>query len=272
MRRRDLLKGLFALPVGTSSFSQARRSLGVTPINQFELVLDGPFALVFQQNRPDRLSVFSPTEPNDLHAFFIEGQAGDSKKKHIISLNSGKGTLTASTRPPTLDPCLNPFSWHSDWNSGATDNLVELDLPVPNRISCDADTITPGQFEDGTLVSIPQGHILQYDIHNTNLSVRDSELGNFKPAPSPNPNAIRVTIEIGLWLAGGNDPDSRGLHAVGFHNDRLLPRFSKIKNDRDKRLAAVGALFQIMQSKPHRRRQYTTTVECKTSGFLVTSP
>lgn len=229
MKRRDLLKGLCALPLSSSWKGTASKKKPIIgAVNKFELVLDGPFALVFQQSKPDRLYAFSPVEKSNLHAFFISDTSGDSKKKHTLSLVSGAGALNANNGfPGANDDCMNAFSWHSNWDSSPTDNLVEIDIPVPSRIICDTDTVTPGQFENGTLVGIPQGHILEYDVLDATKTIKISDplMGDFKPYKSPTPNAIRIRVEIGLWRALGKDPDPVGTHAVSFHNDSLLQRF-----------------------------------------------
>jgi hypothetical protein len=280
MYRRGVLKSLLAVPVfGTLGrlWADGASPTGDATINKLEIVFDGPFALLLQQNQPAKVTVFTPIEGHDLHGFYANGVSRqETKKRHVLSLVADPGALQPNMTPPKLDPCLGDFNWHTDSFSSSTNNLAESDLPSPDRIVCDDDSITPVKFEDGHLVNTPQGHVLEYTILDSSKSIKmtDSLGTDILPQPSPNPGALRITLQIGMIVFRKNDPDPRGSHAKSFHNVDLLGRFPKLQTDKSKRLDSVGEFFFIrrLRNRTLKKKFFSTTLECKTGGFLVNVP
>lgn len=246
-----------------------KRTAAVGSFDKLEIALDGPFALVMMQGSPS-LRIFTAIEHNDLHAFFINGSsAQETKKTHSLTLVTEQGAIQDGNTalPDTRDSLFTDFNWHSpEKDIDSTDNLVEMALPLPDRIFADDETITPVRFEDPHLGVTPQGHILEYTVTDPTKSIKmtDSLTGDIVPQTSPNPKARRITLQIGMIVVSGREPDEHGVHAKHFHNDVLLARFVKIKDDKDKRLDSVGEFFA--------RGPFATTVECKSGGFIVTIP
>lgn len=288
MDRRDFAKGLAILPfTGTlnsfASISEPEQSQEVSPaenralqkrnafagsFEKFEIVLNGPFALVMSQDAPAKLRAFTPFESHDLHAFFINNtNAKETKKSHVVSLVTEPGALKENRTLPKIDPLLADFNWHSpEKEITSVQNLVEMELPTPDRILADDETITPVRFEDTHLGTTPQGHVLEYTVSDANklIKMTDSLTGDISLQASPNPGARRITLQVGIFVIAGRVTDLNGVHAKSFHNNDLLTRFQKIKDDKDKRLDTVGDLLAL--------KFYTTTVECKSGGFMVTVP
>ena len=103
-----------------------------------------------------------------------------------------------------------------------------------------------------------------FSARNQLLKMIDSLTGDISLQASPNPGARRITLQVGIFVVAGRVTDPNGVHAKNFHNNDLLTRFQKIKDDKDKRLDTVGDLLAL--------KFYTTTVECKSGGFMVTVP
>src|ERR1700704_1716418 len=134
MNRRDFAKGLAALPFAATinSFTSSgrteqsqevsraeyraleKRNALAGSFEKFEIVLNGPFALVMSQDAPDKLRAFTPLESHDLHTFFINNaSAKETKKRHVVSLVTEQGALKENRTLPKIDPLLADFNWHS---------------------------------------------------------------------------------------------------------------------------------------------------------------
>src|SRR2546423_10076815 len=76
MNRRELLRGLLAMPVATA-FSSCTASTQSAPqkspaITTLKVVLDGSFGVVFERQNPTRIKAVIPHDPDKLHKFYFD--------------------------------------------------------------------------------------------------------------------------------------------------------------------------------------------------------
>ena len=124
MNRRDLLRGLAAMPVASafSSCTTSTESVSQRPatVTTLKVVLDGSFAVVFERQNPTRITAVIPHDPDKLHRFYFNDffkpmdNGQDANRYYNFQLSS-KGLEENRARRPYTDQCFRDFSKHSDW-------------------------------------------------------------------------------------------------------------------------------------------------------------
>lgn len=281
MNRRDLIKGLLALPLACLEMPAFDRELQQSIIpTKLLIILEGPFVVVLHPQPKSRAQVFIPMDlPYKRHVFFLNDN--QYRDKHADQLHdmkfSGDAALDLKDFPDISDPCLAGFKYSGTGDPKSGDDLIQIDLPSPDKIYCPPGYYTPVKFDNGTPGTARSGHVLEYTLKkgsSEKIILSDSIMGNREPQLDGRfPGAWVFALQVGLKLKRGKkDPDKGGEHAIHFHNDFLLRRFSTIELDSDKRLSYVGDI----QDKIERRQEIgfefmSTAVECKTSGFVATT-
>ncbi len=281
MNRRDLMKGLAALPIATGTAAHAGLCGGTVacqPANKpLQVIFDGPFSVVLQTASPTSdditgVMVFSPIEPQGQHLIKLNGVPLDEKKLHHFSLN-----ITGFT--PPHQPCVShDFSDfckdHTRFDASAADRFVTVTLPCPKNIITDTQHVPPLPVTvGGQPRSMPQSHVLEYDLpNNSKITMDYRESGH--PA-SPLGNAF--IFEVGM-----DHPDSDCSHARDFYNKSMLPFFPDLNNDLQHNAIAfptcptVAPHLYFLQFKSRGEVEpihiFTTTLECKSGGLIVTNP
>jgi hypothetical protein len=278
MNRRDLIKGVLALPLvcspGMLAFD-SKQHQSIAPIKLL-IILEGPFVIVLHPQPKSRIQVFLPMDlPFKRHVFFLnDNQYRDKQADQLHNIKfTGDDALDLKDFPNISDPCLTDFKYSATGDPGRGDDLIQIDLPSPDRIYCPPGYNTPVKFENGKPGTARSGHVLEYTLKNgssPSFMMADDIMGNQKPKFL---GVWVFALQVGLRLrAGEKDPDKGGGHAIHFHNESLLKRFSAIELDSDKRLSYVGDI----QDKINKRDQgpgfvaTASAVECKMGGFIAT--
>lgn len=277
MKRRDLVKGLLALPF-TKLMSQptvCSNSGDCTPApNPLLLVFEGPFAVVLQKPSSSSpnvtgVAVLVPKDP--AHLFALNRVPLKDSQHHFKFVGAGLAPNTQAC----VDTVFKDFCVPSnDFQCDANNRFIEiLNLPCPRRIlarnaiqvkfQCQPN---PNDFH-----CMPLDHVLEYHIADSSLptTISYDEQDN-RPV-----NAIGNVF----YFEVGRDPLSSGAadHAVDFHNNHLLPCFPPLQKDTHHLLQNVfvnqpcsGSRLPnkiIKQLKP-----FTTTLECKSGGIIAGTP
>jgi hypothetical protein len=205
-------------------------------------VLEGPFAVVLSEAKPDQVTVFTPMDPKKAHGFYMNDEPQDQTKTHVMKFVADAGALRQNpTRPDISDPCLKRFTWPSEQAQAAGDDLVEISLPSPDKILCGrrSQRVT---FEDRSEAEMWSPYILQYTVTDPSkkvLIIDESTQREFT-ARRADSHTLNFHIEVGLPKVDGGNSDPDEAHAIAFFNGYLLPRFPPIKDDKHKRLGKIG--------------------------------
>jgi hypothetical protein len=273
MKRRDLMKGLLALPLTKLMSGQTvcKNSGACTPTgNPLLVVFEGPFAVVLNKPSPSSTSVTGVTVlvPKDpAHLFALNGVPLNANQHHFKFTSGGLAPNTQVCVDTVFKDFCVPTT---NFQCPATNRFVEiLNLPCPRRIL--ARHAIQVQFQSGDPGCMPLDHILEYDIADPKLPITISytEQGN------------RPVHAIGdvFYFEVGRDPLSAGAaaHAIDFHNKHVLPCFPLLQNDPHRLLQNVfvdqpcsGSGFTDEMLK--RLRPFTTTLECKSGGIIGGNP
>lgn len=277
MNRRNLIKGLVALPVATAVGAQAKLCGGTTHCptasNPLTLTFDGPFSLVLQtaSGTSDDITgviAFTPVEPNGMHLFKLNGVPYDETEHYDFTLN------IPGFNPPSR-PCitksLSSFCTdHTTFNATAGLVFISVKLPCPNTITNLANLKPISATVGGGKVNMPRGHMLVYDIPATSKATLDQK-GATQPV---SPIANNLLFAVGMDPAA--HPDADCSHAASFYNKSMLPFFPDLANNTitiapgDCPAAITPATKASQGHGPF--QLLGSTFECKGGGLIVTSP
>src|SRR5205807_9816139 len=170
MNRRDLLRGLVAMPVA-SAFSSCTQSVSQRPgpVTTLKVILDGSFAVVFERQNPTRITAVIPHDPDKLHRFYFNDffkpmdNGQDANRYYNFQLSS-KGLEENQARRPYTDQCFRDFSKHSDWKREKY--FVTIELPVPDVITFIPPAASVIFRRSHQQVLMPLNHVLRYRVQN----------------------------------------------------------------------------------------------------------
>ena len=285
MDRRQLLKGLAALPLARLSYAYSAPPIcggTCSPVNNSLLVwLEGPFAVVLNKDNDGNsiVTAFSPADIDHLvNITSSKALKGAYPSQFHLSLE-GDGVVSAGS------VCIS-----SDFKDFCVDHLgnimgnpenafVRLQMPLPTNIY--TSNLLPVTLANGKSACLPQDHIFEYgtvDGQPITLIYEDK-----KQLLSPKANLFH--IEVGLALGPmGHDSDPNGDHAKHFHNNGILAHFG-LQNDPSKQITSLDSCPNncesttpkpILSRLPELSRRLacprTTTLECKSGGLIGGSP
>lgn len=196
MNRRELLKGLLALPAaGLLGGCQHRFTnysfLPKAPANKLAVVLHGPWAVVVRRNKHNRVNAFVPKiyqseleKSHFQHEFRFQSPLDPAcpyeSGYRFELLHHG---LNIAGRSPQIDRGFNDVLFSvPDWTPDWDDYFVGLELPAPDAINYIPPLypllfdLDPGE-PAGKLGSAPLNHVLEY-------SVSDADDVRLLPIPS----------------------------------------------------------------------------------------
>jgi hypothetical protein len=135
MHRRDVLKALATLPLGTALGGCKEKNDNKQPSNIVEVHLDGAFALVIQENKANAILAFSPRpkKGDEPHQFFFNGspKPEDPEKAFHFKLALERHKRDSQ---PEISPGLKDFSFKTDrWRVG---DSLSLFLPIIGHHLC----------------------------------------------------------------------------------------------------------------------------------------
>jgi len=130
---------------------------------KLSVVFNGAFAIVIQKNARNRLRVFSPREPSNLHEFYFNDPHAplDSRQSHNFELLPD-GLEPA--RQPAVDDRLHAFNKPTDlWCQD--EYFVTVDLPAPQKIGFFG-PLYDALLATGDKIKVPASLVLEYEVAN----------------------------------------------------------------------------------------------------------
>ena len=202
MDRRDLLRGLLAMPIASTLGAGQHKAKGSSypprpaASGKLSVVVDGAFAIVVQKDRGSRIRIFTPREENDKHQFYFfddpkrrdhKGPLRPQPTNRVYNFELSSEGLRTQTEPE-IDTGLASFNVRTDeWCQ--KDYFVTIDLPVPKRITFTPPP-APVKFRHHDRHGcMPVNHVLEYDV--TDQSKVRMMLGEDLIGPTPCAELIR---------------------------------------------------------------------------------
>jgi hypothetical protein len=145
-----------------------------------KVILNGPFAIVLDKNKPSRITAFTPRDPQGMHRVYVNDLEKDrdrEKDYHFKLLSDG---LNTTGRRPYIDQYFRDFNVETDeWKR--ENYAVTIDLPVPDVISFTLPAPTLF-FENGKKAFMPLNHILEYRVDDAEkIRLFSAELKDLHP-------------------------------------------------------------------------------------------
>jgi hypothetical protein len=271
MDRRQLLKGLAALPLARLSYGYAPPPIcggTCTPVKDSLLVwLEGPFAVVLNQDDSGNpiITAFSPVDIDHL-VTITPSKIVEAPYPGQFHLSlEGDGVVPADAA------CIS-----SDFKDFCVDHLgkivgnpenafVRSQMPLPTNIY--TSHLRKVTLANGTSAGMPQDHIFEY----ATASGKPITLVYEDKKQSLSPDANLFHIEVGL----PQNSDPNGEHAKHFHNKAILAHFG-LQNDRSKQITVIDSTSCSSTIPPDIAKRLaaakTTTLECKSGGIIGGSP
>jgi len=228
MNRRDVLKGLAAIPF-TGALMSCEGKTGDKPHADIVKVhLDGAFAVVIQENKDNAILAFSPRPKagGDQHEFYFNGSIKpESAAKEYHFKLAGEGL--EREQKPEISPGLTDFFFKTDkWR--VADSLVTIELPPPKRITFAGERTQVTFKQGGRDAFMPTNHILEYEAIDLRRIKLECSEGSLKCGASPDsfPGVSRYFFEIGPKL--NPDPATSRAHAIHFFNFILEQSFPEL--------------------------------------------
>lgn len=278
MNRRDLMKGIAALPVAAVAFNVScrkedsawddrQKNAARTPRTKLFVALRGPFAVVVQSKRKYRIQAFVPAQ--DGHLFFLNSTQQTGNSYYLSLPDDGLQPAQQINIDGFTD--FKDFSAHTKkWE--VQDYYMTVDLPCPSDML--TDEIDDATFQSGTKGGLPLTHILEYDVPDiTKVKLKGDGISDTSP------NLVSGVYLLDLQVGLPNNTPNSLTQAVDYYNNYLLPCFPEVKN---KELASIFPLAPATTSAaPVARTAGKRTlpfalpaadVECKNGGLLVSFP
>ena len=275
MRRRDVLKGLATVPA-LSVFGSAldddkrKKAPGKGPAGILRLILNGPFALVLEEKKPDRITFFCPKDEQRLHRFYVNWQLKDDGKdqSHVFHFELPPDGLEYSKKHPYLDQCFKDITFTTDlWKK--QEYFVTLELPIPDSIGF-ISPLEPVIFEGNRHGLMPLNNVLEYrmsDPDDVKLVSKNERIatqpvtkltteyaGYCQKNRHKDPMASEEcsdlenefkrwdegdvrTFILGVGLEDSVDPQVAKRHAIAFYNKLIADSFPNVKG---KNLIQIG--------------------------------
>ncbi len=243
MNRRELLKGLGALPlVGVLQGCKPRESDNPstpkeTKAHTLQILLEGAFAVVLQK-QSQRLTAFVPLadpDKKDLEHYFCFNDPEDHKKLsektkefHFELSEEGLHTYYGQDQRKNVNPYVNPgfddFSAEVDkWF--LPPSLVVLDLPFPRSLNFSGRPLDVkfGKKALKPFGKMPTNYILEYRVDEQQKVKLKCNQGDMQCSPSPHcpPGVLRYFFGVGPI---NHDHQKREEHAIEFFNNVILKK------------------------------------------------
>ena len=245
MRRREILKALAAVPVASAlgNCLQYRPSPTPTPpkdkaVQTVQILLEGAFAVVLEENKPHRLLAFVPRseeKEHDLeHKFYFNNPAqemGRATGKDPEGFHFHLSEAGLRNYPKTyINPGFADFEAYTQkWR--LPERIVTLDLPFPNSINFSGRPLRV-EFASGRPGFMPTNYILEYYVDDAkSVELTCAQMGG-KCAPSPDcpPGMLRYFFGVSpASPVKKYDKDDEQEHAVKFFNFTIRQCFPELE-------------------------------------------
>ncbi|HET9838960.1 MAG TPA: hypothetical protein VFR84_12050 [Candidatus Angelobacter sp.] len=230
MNRRDILKAIATLPFA-STLAYSRESQKAPSQSKddrahtLQILLEGPFALVLQKGKTDRLTAFVPrAEERDLaHDFYFNDPT--TPKAPLLKESTGYVfQLSEAGLRKECDPYINPgladFTAETEkWH--LAERVVTLELPFPNSINFTGKPLHV-RFATGERAGrMATNFVLEYYLEHPEVTLNCPQLeGRCSPSPNCPPGIIRYFFGVAPRYKGDSQE-----HAREFFNSVLLHKF-----------------------------------------------
>jgi hypothetical protein len=231
MNRRDILKAIATLPfTGTLAHSRESQKAPSQSKNErahtLQILLEGPFALVLQKGKTDRLTAFVPrAEERDLaHDFYFNDPI--TAKQPLLKESTGylfqlSDVGLRRDSDPYINPGLGDFTAETEkWH--LAERVVTLELPFPNSINFTGKPLRVKFTEGERKGRMATNFVLEYYVENPDKAALMCPQLQGKCTPSPNcpPGIIRYFFGV-----APHDKGDSQKHAREFFNNVLLHKF-----------------------------------------------
>lgn len=188
MKRRELLRGLFALSAagvlnGCREGEKGDHDREPKTPAILKVVLQGPFAVVLKK-KEERYSVSAFIPPDSQHQFRFQlpSKEGVQTAAPSYHFTLGDDGLVITGRRPYIDHGMDDFFF--DFGKyPEPDTFVAIDLPAPDLMTFIPPT-EPVVFQGGKVGFAPLNHVLEYKISDEKkVLLHSTELGDRKPLP-----------------------------------------------------------------------------------------
>jgi hypothetical protein len=130
---------------------------------KLNIVINGAFAVVIQKIARNRLRVFSPRDPSNLHEFYFNDPHDPRDKRQTHNFELLPDGLELSQKP-IVDERLVAFNKATDlWCQD--EYFVTIDLPAPRRISF-VPPLHDAVLVTGDKIKVPATLTLEYEVTN----------------------------------------------------------------------------------------------------------
>jgi hypothetical protein len=304
MNRRDILKGLAALPMAGVLGCRPEEKPEPKPpapsemrVRTVQILLEGAFAVVLQKSHPNRLVAFIPraeSGQDDLvHDFFFNdpAKARPSITKEPAGYQFELSTSGLRDYPDTyINPGFQDFLASTEkWK--LPPRVATIILPFPNSINFGGKPLN-ATFNSKKTGMMPTNHILEYYVDEPEkVKMSCSELGGHcEASPHCPPGVLRFFFGAAPHIH--NSEEKRRAHAIKFFNFILSSSFpdlvekyslakigpaedesqaparsqptSALENSNRWMPAVIGGAAQT-----GRLLRVSETVDCQTGGILV---
>lgn len=247
MNRRDILKGLGALPFAAAirGYSQDQHSTSESRegIQSVQVLLEGAFTLVFE-SKPKRLIAFIPQDKTGRlgHKVYFNDPVNPLGKGPFRFMLEQEGLR--SYEQSYVNPGFKDIEAHTDvWNRGP--ELITLELPFPDSVNFSGRPLNI-RFQDKRQGMMPTSYILGYYTKpGGKARLSCPELGReCTSSPHCPPGTTRYFFGASPDMGHMGHDDKKHekrdepcekevRHAIDFFNEVILPQFPKLQ----KRLA-----------------------------------
>ncbi len=259
MNRRELLRGLAAGSVVTA-LSGCRRHDDERRTSPLKVVLNGPFGVVFERDKPAQVTAFMPKDPTGVHQFYFNNLNTQMKRDATYNFRLEDNGIRKSRRP-YIDRCFNDFNKKTDVWAKQPDYFLTIVLPVPEVITFTGPAERITFVTDDRQGVMPLNMVFEYQVYEDRkvrmisgnnaeeAPMRDSQLreqyqkrcGAAQTPGCPdmmdylgddsNGNGRSFFFGVGLSPEDhdNDDPKMRSDHAVDFFNNQVLKSFPHLQ-------------------------------------------
>jgi len=302
MNRRDILKGIAALPMaGVLGCKPEEKPEPKPPesemrVRTVQILLEGAFAVVLQKGTPNRLIAFIPRAESDdlVHDFYFNDPA---KGRPQVTKDPAGYQFELSTNglrdypDPYINPGFQDFLASTEkWK--LPPRVATITLPFPNSINFGGKPLDV-TFSSTRTGMMPTNHIFEYYVQEPEkVKMSCTELGGHcEASPHCPPGVLRFFF--GAAPRVHNSEEKRRAHAIKFFNfilsssfPDLVEKYSLAKIGRAEDESQTPARPQPTSLSENSNRLLTPaviggptqtgrllrvseTVDCQTGGIIV---
>ncbi|HEY2914937.1 MAG TPA: hypothetical protein VGK21_16345, partial [Candidatus Angelobacter sp.] len=202
MKRRHLLQAMLTVPVvsalGGCRHEHRDKHFPLVPARggTLRVMLQGPFALVLDTTKKNKITAYVPFTDDQTHEFrFLDpskrrSSESEAGKRNHYEFTLPKDYLEISDRLPSIDSGFQDVTLNvTGWQAHPEDYFVSIELPAPDYISYvpPAIPVVMQDTEEPRLAMTPTNHVLEYRIREfedwQKIVLHSPQLKDRKPLP-----------------------------------------------------------------------------------------